>query len=75
MKKEDTAQRIARRKYEERNKAQRKAQNKVWGTSVSRQIADDIDAFLKLHSLTKVDLIMTGYIALQERHQHTKKEE
>jgi hypothetical protein len=75
MKKEDTAQRIARRKYEERNKAQRKEQNKVWGTSVSRQVADDIDAFLRLHNLTKVDLIMTGYIALQERHQQTKKEE
>jgi hypothetical protein len=70
MKKEDTSLRIARRNYEERNKEQRKAQNKTWGTSISRQTADEIDAFLKLHNLTKVDLIFAGFIALQEKYKN-----
>jgi hypothetical protein len=64
MKKEDTSVRIARRNYEARNKEQRKAQNKGWGTSLARQTADDIDSFLKKYGFTKVQLIEAGYRAL-----------
>ena len=65
--KEDTSSRIARRKYEEKNKEERKLLNKVWGTSIPRKDAEAIDEFLKTHFMSKVDLIMAGYHALQEQ--------
>ena len=52
--KEDTSSRIARRKYEEKNKAERKLLNKVWGTSIPRKEADKINAFLEKNHLTKI---------------------
>ena len=70
--KEDTSSRIARRKYEEKNKAERKLLNKVWGTSIPRKDAEAIDEFLKTHFMTKVDLIMAGYHALQEQVKSSK---
>lgn len=45
--KEDTPERIVRRRYEERHKEERVQKNKVWGTSIEREFADKIDAFLK----------------------------
>lgn len=72
-KKETTPMRKARRTYEEKNKEQRKALNKVWGTSIPRTEADEIDDFLARHNISKVDLIFTGYIALQERMGELKK--
>ena len=45
--KEDTSSRIARRKYEEKNKEERKLFNKVWGTSIPRKEADKINASWK----------------------------
>lgn len=62
--KEDTPERIWRRRYEERNKEERQKKNKVWGTSVERELAEEIDAFLKKHGLKKVELICEGYNAL-----------
>ena len=70
--KEDTSSRIARRKYEEKNKAERKLLNKVWGTSIPRKDAEAIDEFLKTHFMSKVDLIMAGYHALQEQVKSSK---
>ena len=70
--KEDTSSRIARRKYEEKNKAERKLLNKVWGTSIPRKDADAIDDFLKTHFMSKVDLIMAGFKALQEQVKSSK---
>lgn len=70
--KEDTSIRIARRKYEEKNKEERKLLNKVWSTSIPRKEADAIDEFLKTHFMTKVDLIMAGYHALQEQVKSSK---
>ena len=69
---EDTPTRISRRKYEEKNKEERKLLNKVWGTSIPRKEADKINAFLEKHHLTKVDLIMAGYHALQEQVKSSK---
>ena len=65
-KKEDTASRIARRNYEVRHSKERKEQNKVWGTSIPRKEAEEIDDFLLKHNLSKVALIMAGYVALTE---------
>ena len=65
--KEDTSSRIARRKYEEKNKEDRKLLNKVWGTSILRKEADKINAFLEKNHLTKVDLIRAGFAALKEQ--------
>ena len=70
--KEDTSSRIARRKYEEKNKEERKLLNKVWGTSIPRKEADKINAFLEKNHLTKVDLIMAGFAALQEQVKSSK---
>ena len=65
--KEDTSSRIARRKYEEKNKEERKLLNKVWGTSIPRKEADKINAFLEKNHLTKVDLIYAGFEALKQQ--------
>ena len=66
--KEDTPARIWRRRYEERNKEERQKKNKVWGTSIEREFADKIDAFLKERDLKKVDLIYAGFQALQNQY-------
>ncbi len=70
--KEDTPIRVSRRKYEETHKEKRQEQNKVWGTSIPRKEADKINAFLEKHHLTKVDLIMAGFKALQEQVKSSK---
>ena len=71
--KPDTPVRKSRRKYEERNKDERKEKNKVWGTSIDRQYANEIDEFLARHNLTKVELIVAelivaGYQALLDHY-------
>lgn len=55
------------KRYEERHKEERKAKNVIWGTSVHRAFAEEIDAFLKKHRYTKVKLIEEGYKALLEQ--------
>ena len=70
--KEDTSSRIARRKYEEKNKEERKLLNKGWGTSIPRKEADKINAFLEKHHLTKVDLIYAGFEALKQQVKSSK---
>ena len=67
QKKEDTAARIARRKYEERNKEKRNEENKIWGTSLKSVYAEEIDEFLKRNGYTKVQLINAGYKALARK--------
>ncbi len=64
--KESTPERERKRTYEEKHKDERKAKCKVWGTSVERQFADEIDEFLIKHQLTKVALITAGYETLQK---------
>ena len=66
--KEDTPVRIIRRRYEEMHREERKKKNKVWGTSIEREFSDKIDAFLKEHSLKKVELIYAGFQALQNQY-------
>ncbi|MDE7330589.1 MAG: hypothetical protein K2N30_05870 [Clostridia bacterium] len=55
------------KRYEERHKAERKAKCMVWGTSVPREKAEEINEFLKRYDFTKVQLIEEGYKALQEQ--------
>jgi len=63
--KASTPMRENRRRYEEKHKEARKARNRVWGTSLAREYAEEIDEFLKAHDISKVDLIYAGYEALK----------
>ena len=42
----------------------------VWGTSVDRSLAEEINGFLKKYGYTKVQLIQAGYDALFEDAAH-----
>lgn len=55
------------KRYEERHKARRKATSAVWGTSVPREKAEEINIFLTRHNITKVQLIEEGYKALLKK--------
>ena len=65
-KREDTPQRIIRRRYEEKHSAERKENTKVWGTSIPRDLAEEIDEFLRQNNISKVDLICAGYESLKK---------
>ena len=52
------------KRYEEKHKEERKAKSLVWGTSVPRQFAEEINEFLSEYGFTKVQLIEAGYKAL-----------
>ncbi len=66
--KEDTPMRIARRKHEQLHKEERQAAHKVWGTSIDRSLANEIDDYLTQHNIKKVELIYAGYQALQNQY-------
>ncbi len=70
--KEDTPSRIVRRAYEQKHKDERKQKNAVWGTSIDREYAEEINAFLKQYGLTKVRLIVEGYKTLQAQYDPNK---
>ena len=67
QRKESTPMRENRRKYEELHKKERQAKNRVWGTSLVREYADEIDEFLRDNQISKVTLITEGYKALKEQ--------
>ncbi len=58
------------KRYEDKHKEQRKAKSMVWGTSVDRKLAEEINEFLKKYGYTKVQLIQAGYDALFEKTAH-----
>ena len=62
--KEDTPQRVANRKYEEKNKEKRRAKCGNFQTMIPRELFEEINAFLKESGTTKVELIRAGYEAL-----------
>lgn len=64
--KEETPQRRANRKYEEKNKEQRRAKCGNFQTMIPRDLFDEVNAFLKEKGITKVDLIRTGYEYLRD---------
>ena len=55
---------VTDKRYEENHKEERKAKSLVWGTSVPRQFAEEINEFLSQYGYTKVQLIEAGYKAL-----------
>ena len=55
--KEDTARRQSRRKYEEKNKEQRKETNSNFQTMIPRELYEEISSFLKEIGMTKVQFI------------------
>ena len=59
--KEDTASRVARRKYEEKNKELRKEKNANFQTMIPRELFEEIDAFLTEKGMTKVDFIKKAF--------------
>ena len=59
--KEDTPQRIARRKYEEMNKEKRRLSSSNFQTMLPRELYDQIDVFLKERHMTKVEFIRRAY--------------
>lgn len=61
---EKKARAVKDKRYEEKHKAERKAKCMVWGTSVPRDKAEQINDFLKRYGYTKVQLIEEGYKAL-----------
>ena len=65
--KEDTARRITRRKYEEKNKEKRKQASGNFGTMIPRALCDEINEFLRVNNITKVRLIVEGYEALKQK--------
>lgn len=54
------------KRYEERHREERKAKSLVWGTSMPREKAEEINNFLERNGYTKVRLIEAGYAALME---------
>ena len=64
--KESTPRRAAYNRYETKHAEERKNANKVWGTSIPRPLAEEIDMFLEKNGLSKVALIQFGYVALQQ---------
>ena len=74
QKKKNTAARIARRKYEERNKEKRNEEKKIWGTSLKSAYAEEIDEFLKRNGYMKVQLINAGYKALARKRKTRNKD-
>ncbi len=67
--KESTPERERKRIFEERHKEERKAKCKVWGTSIDRKFADEIDEFLVRHNITKVAVITAGFEALRKQYE------
>ena len=59
--KEDTPQRLANRKYEEKNKEKRKATSGNFQTMIPRELLVEINAFLKENRISKVDFIKRAY--------------
>lgn len=61
IRKEDTSRRVARRKYEEKNKELRKEKSANFQTMVPRELFEEINAFLTEKGITKVEFIKKAY--------------
>ena len=59
--KEDTSKRVARRKYEEKNKELRKEKNANFQTMIPRELFEEISTFLTEKGMTKVEFIKKAY--------------
>ena len=68
IRKEDTARRQSRRKYEEKNKEQRKEANGNFQTMIPRELYEENTAYLKDIGMTKVEFIKEGCELVKEKH-------
>ena len=59
-----TDKKVIDKRYEDKHKQERKAKSMVWGTSIPRKFAEEVNDFLKKYGFTKVQLIEAGYKAL-----------
>ena len=59
--KEDTSKRVARRKYEEKNKELRKEKNANFQTMIPRGVFEEINTSLTEKGMSKVDFIKKAY--------------
>lgn len=66
-KKEVTPIRKARQTYETVHKEERNKQRMTWGTTIPRELGNEINAFLEQNNIPKISLIVAGYELLQER--------
>ena len=62
------------KRYETKHRKERKERHKVWGTSVRREYAEEVDDFLRRNGYTKVQLIEVGYKVLREEVEEKRKE-
>jgi len=58
---------IKDKRYEDKHREQRKAKSMIWGTSVPKEKAEEINDFLRKYGFTKVQLIEEGYKALIDK--------
>ncbi len=65
--KEDTSKRVARRKYEEKNKELRKEKNANFQTMIPRELFEEINTFLTEKGITKVDFIKNAYQIMKQK--------
>ena len=63
---EDTSKRVARRKYEEKNKELRKEKNANFQTMIPRELFEEINAFLIEKGMTKVEFIKKAYEIMEK---------
>ena len=61
MRKEDTPERLAKRRYEEKNKEKRQEKSGNFQTMIPRELLVEINAFLKENRISKVDFIKRSY--------------
>lgn len=60
-KKESTPEREAKRRYEQRNKEQRKATSSLFGTMMPKAEVEEMNEFIAKYDISKVFLIRVGY--------------
>ncbi len=71
-KREDTPERIARRKYEEKNKEERRKASSNFQTKIPADDYRKICEFLDMHNIKKIELIYAGYYFLMEQEEQKK---
>ena len=64
--KEDTSKRVARRKYEEKNKELRKEKTANFQTMIPRELFEEINTFLNEKGMTKVKFIKKAYEVMKK---------
>lgn len=67
MKKEDTRERIIKRKYEQTHKEERKKASEQFNTRLPRKTFEEIEAFLEKYKLRKIDLVYAGYTYYRQK--------